>query len=123
MPNSHSRGNWHRNSRKADVQNLFQSVDGNKIFSTDYWYEFDGLSYASSATIGTSLTSDALNALTKGQQALVSKQRKRSITLEGVFGRSRRAKSKLSQVPYRKLTYFLVAACQCYSNLVYADSD
>jgi hypothetical protein len=47
---------------------------------------------------------EARDAHEKGRQALISKQRKRSITLERVLGQN----TKLSQVPYRKLACTLL---------------
>ena len=77
---------WGNKSSDADQRSLFQSIDGdNKLFRTVLSWEARGV-------------------LVKGQKSLVSKQRKRSITLERIFGRS----SKLSQVPYRKLVYLLL---------------
>ncbi len=49
------------------------------------------------------LTWEARWSISKAQRALLSEQRKRSITLERVFGRN----SKLTQVPYRKLSIFI----------------
>ena len=67
----------------------FQTVDGDKIFYTDHWYGRR-----------VSLYWKVKGVLTKAMYALVRKQRKRTITLEGVIGR----RSRLTQVPYRKLT-------------------
>ena len=82
-------------SSDADQRSLFQSIDGDdKIFETiNSWHK-----------VRTSLSWEARGVLVKGQKSLVSKQRKRSITLARIFGRS----SKLSQVPYRKLVYLLL---------------
>ncbi|KAK1732513.1 leucine-rich repeat protein [Skeletonema marinoi] len=71
---------------KSGELSSYQTVDGSMIFDTYGWRGEDV----------TTLSWDAKGALTRGQQALVSEQRKRSITLERVFGRS----SKLSQIPY-----------------------
>lgn len=82
------RGTW---EWKRGELSSYQSVDGSMIFDTYGWRGEDV----------TTLSWDANVVITTGQKALVSNQRKRSITLERVFGRS----SKLSQVPYRKLEY------------------
>ena len=75
----------------ADLS-LHQSVDGDKIFRLSWWSGRNLLSWA------------ARRSIINGQNDLLfSKQRKRSIILERVFGRS----STLSQVPYRKLTVFI----------------
>ena len=95
VPTLYDSDSWYRKSREADQRSLFQSVDGDKIFRS-YHCWFGGGRF-------TNLSWDVRGALSKGQKALVAKQRKRSITLERVFGRS----SKLSQVPYRKLEYSL----------------
>ena len=65
----------------------FQTVDGDKIFYTNYWH---GGRVA--------LHWKVKGVLTKVQRALVSKQRKRTITLERVFS----GRPTLSQVPYRE---------------------
>ena len=69
-----------------NIQDLspFQSVDGDKIFRTD-WNGRKRLHW------------DAREAIEKGERDLVSKQRKRTIKVE-MFGRR-----KISQVPYREL--------------------
>eukprot|EP00574_Skeletonema_japonicum_P001287 CAMPEP_0201741184 /NCGR_PEP_ID=MMETSP0593-20130828/46684_1 /ASSEMBLY_ACC=CAM_ASM_000672 /TAXON_ID=267983 /ORGANISM="Skeletonema japonicum, Strain CCMP2506" /LENGTH=750 /DNA_ID=CAMNT_0048235513 /DNA_START=170 /DNA_END=2419 /DNA_ORIENTATION=- len=68
----------------ADLS-LHQSVDGDKIFRLSWWSGRNLLSWA------------ARRSIINGQNDLLfSKQRKRSIILERVFGRS----STLSQVPY-----------------------
>eukprot|EP00985_Skeletonema_marinoi_P006169 scaffold2682_cov90-Skeletonema_marinoi.AAC.2 len=77
------RGTW---EWKRGELSSYQSVDGSMIFDTYGWRGEDV----------TTLSWDANVVITTGQKALVSNQRKRSITLERVFGRS----SKLSQVPY-----------------------
>jgi hypothetical protein len=71
---------------KSDDESAYQSVDGNKLFSTCYWDRTPSLSW------------DARAALRKGQKALLAEQEKRCITLNTQFGRSNR----LTQVPYRK---------------------
>ena len=74
-----------------DVTDLspFQSVDGDKIFCIYSWNNER-----------TSLSWDAQATLRQAERALESKQRKFTIKLERVFGRS----LKLTQVPYRELT-------------------
>ncbi len=90
----------------ADLS-LLQSVDGDKIFRLSWW---------SGRTI---LSWTARRSIINGQNDLLfSKQRKRSIILERVFGRS----STLSQVPYRKLTvfiYFIVLMLQYSFDIQY----
>ena len=73
----------------------FKTVDGDKIFRTAW----NGRKF---------LSWDAQSVLKRAERALESKQKKRTIKLERVFGRS----LKLTQVPYRELTtslhYFII---------------
>jgi len=85
VPSIRGKREWYL--REGEQRNSYQSVDGGKIFHT--YHNWRGRQI-------TNLTWNARGALSTGQRALVSRQRKRSITLERVFGRS----SKLSQVPY-----------------------
>ena len=96
IPSTRSMYQWRL--REGEQTNSYQSVDGSKIIGNHHCY-FTGGQY-------TNLTWNARGALSTGQKALVSKQRKRSIKLERVFGHS----SNLSQVPYRKLEHFLLFA-------------
>ena len=74
-------------------QSSFKTVDGvDKLFHTPY--------YRGGRTV---LHWNTRGVLSSGQRALVSKQKKRTIKLERVFGRS----LKLTQVPYRELTAIL----------------
>ncbi|KAK1739999.1 leucine-rich repeat protein, partial [Skeletonema marinoi] len=86
IPSTRSMYQWRL--REGEQTNSYQSVDGGKIIGNYHCY-FTGGQY-------TNLTWNARGALSTGQKALVSKQRKRSIKLERVFGHS----SNLSQVPY-----------------------
>ena len=74
---------WHW---KSDDESAYQSVDGDKLFTTTYYSRTRSLSW------------DARGALGKGQKSLLAKQEKNCITLDTKFGRSNR----LTQVPYRK---------------------
>eukprot|EP00984_Skeletonema_dohrnii_P004626 scaffold1634_cov118-Skeletonema_dohrnii-CCMP3373.AAC.24 len=85
IPSIRRKREWYL--REGEQRNSYQSVDGGKIFHT--YQIWNGRQI-------TNLAWNARGALSTGQRALVSRQRKRSITLERVFGRS----SKLSQVPY-----------------------
>lgn len=85
MPDEGERYDW-KDVRSADLS-LNQSVDGDKIFNTNYWHG------------GRQLSCYVGGSIVDGQKALLSRQMKRSITLERVFRRW----MERSQVPYRKL--------------------
>ena len=89
------RGRWEWGNVTEDVngETSFQTIDGDKIFCTRRW---------SSGRTARGLNWYARGVMVKGERALISKQRKRTITLERVF----RQKSTMSQVPYREFTIF-----------------
>ncbi len=99
MPKTSERYVGQDASHNADPS-VHESVDGDKIFCSYYWDPRGRMQ----------LRWEARSSILKAQNTLLSsKQRKRSITLERVFRRN----SKLTQVPYRKLTtsssiYFIV---------------
>ena len=71
--------------------NTFKTVDGADNIVRTSWNGRKFLSW------------DAQSVLKRAERALESKQKKRTIKLERVFGRS----LKLTQVPYRELTTFI----------------
>ena len=96
-PSSRNRYFWY----KVTDLSPFQSIDEDKIFRTS-WSGHKFLCW------------DAERAVIRGERALESKQKKRTIKLERVFGRS----SRLTQVPYRELTTFIfiyfIIDCQTF---------
>ena len=75
------RGHW-----KSDDESAYQSVDGDRLFTTCYWDRTRRLSW------------DARSALGKGQKSLLAEQEKSCITLNTQLGRS----NSLTQVPYHE---------------------